>query len=149
MKRRLTAAAIMLLFFSLLAVFGAYNIHQVLSGQMDFSPLLWVCLRGLAVPRIRTWYILLECFAVVAVAWMTFGRDYIKYKSKMRHICLDIYTPEPDGQGQYGTARWMTKREMDRAFTVVSIDHREPMIRELIDHGYDDLVEGGDFNETV
>ncbi len=147
MKRRLTAAAVMLLLFSLLAVCCAYNFHQVLSGQMNLSPLLWICLQGLAIPRVRTWYILLECFAVVAVVWMTFGRDYIKYKSKMRHVCLDIYTPEADGQGQYGTARWMTERELSSAFTVVQLD-LSPETRDLIEHGYDDL-EGGEWDEAV
>lgn len=148
MKRRLTAAAIMLLFLSFLAVFGAYNIHQILSGQMELSPLFGVCLRGLATPQIRTWYILLECFALVFAVWMVFGREYVKYRSKMRHVCLDIYTPEADGQGQYGTARWMTEKEKEAAFTVVSIDLGGPVVRKLIEHGYDDL-EGGDFDETV
>lgn len=149
MRRRLMAAACMLLFFSCLAVLTAYNAHQLFSQQMLFSWSMILCFGAVVTdPIVRVWWLLLEGFAVIAVIWMTFGREYIKYKSKLHHVCLDIYTPEADGQGQYGTARWMTGKEVERVFTTVHIDHGGPVIRDLIEHGYDDLEEG-DIGGTV
>ena len=108
MKRRLVAAAITLLLFSCLAVLGAYNIHQLLSRQLSFSWHMSVCLRAvIRKPVIRLWFFLLEGCALLLVFWMAFSREYIKYQSKMIHVCLDIETPAAEGQGQYGTAHWL------------------------------------------
>lgn len=140
MKRRLVAAAITLLLFSCLAVLGAYNIHQLLSRQLSFSWRISVCALGaIQVPAVRRWFGLMECCAGLLIYWIAYSRDYIKFRSKMDHICLDIYTPRAEGQGQYGTARWLTERDKGRAFTAVHVDRGAPMLRELIAHGKDDL----------
>lgn len=44
------------------------------------------------------------------------------YKSDLMEITPDIKTPVPAGQGQYGTARWLTKKEIDRTFDHVVIE---------------------------
>lgn len=139
MKRRLIAAAITLLLFSCLAVLGAYNIHQLLSRQFVFSWRMPACFLALLhEPTIRRWFLLLEGCALLAVFWMVFGREYIKYKSKMVHICLDIETPAAEGQGQYGTAHWLREKDKEWAFTVVHVDS-SALIQELRARGRDDL----------
>lgn len=57
----------------------------------------------------------------------------------MLHVCLDIDTPAAEGQGQYGTAHWLPKKERDRVFTVIHVDHTTSKLRELVEHGRDDL----------
>ncbi|MEA4932753.1 MAG: hypothetical protein VB071_04080 [Lawsonibacter sp.] len=52
-----------------------------------------------------------------------------------------IKTPKAEGQGQYGTARWMGKDEIPDTFTVVQIDRNNPLIRRLMDEGRSDLWE--------
>lgn len=150
MKRRSIAAAVALLLFSLLAVVCAYNIHQLLSGELVFSCHPFTCLMAvLTVPLIRTWWLLLEGAAILAVTWMLFGREYIKYRSKLIYVCPGIVTPEPGGQGQYGTARWMTDNELEKAFTVVKIDASAPELRKLMLCGQDDLKGGQTGREAV
>jgi len=138
MKRRLIAAAVALLLFSCLALVGAYNAHQFFSRQFLFSWRMLVCLRGLASPKVRAWWLLLEACALAAILWMVFGREYIKYKSKMIRVCPGIETPQAEGQGQYGTAHWLEKKEMATAFTVIHLNSL-PELTDLAAHGRDDL----------
>lgn len=54
-------------------------------------------------------------------SWRLFftGSDY---KAEMLEITPDISTPAPAGQGQHGTARWMTEKEKDKYFDTVVIN---------------------------
>lgn len=58
----------------------------------------------------------------------------------MQTITLAIKTPKAEGQGQYGTARWIKKDEIPEAFTVVQIDRNYPLIRRLMDEGRADFL---------
>lgn len=144
MNKRFVAAGIFLLFFSFLTVLAAYNIHQFFSRQMMFSLSLLVCIQGLlAVPEIRTWAFLLELLVLLGLFWLIFGSaGHIKPVSKVIHVCPGIETPVPEGQGQYGTARWMSAGEINEAFTAIHIDSLSPGLRELKAAGRDDM-EGG------
>lgn len=137
MKRRVAAAVVSLLLFSCLALVSGYNLHQLLSQQYLFSWRMLVCLRALVVPAVRTWFFLLETVALLAMIWVMFGREHIGNNSKMIHVCQRIYTPAPDGHGEYGTACWMSEHEKSQAFTAVHIDRGS--LQELIAHGRDDL----------
>lgn len=139
MKRRIIAAVGIFLVFSCLSLLLGYNAHQFFSRQYSFSWSMLVCVTGLSIPTVRSWWVLLEASSLLAAAWMCFGREYVKYKSKMVHVCLDIYTPMAEGQGQYGTARWLAEKDKARVFTMVHVDRGAPLIRELIAHGQDDL----------
>ena len=57
----------------------------------------------------------------------------------MDKITADIKTPAVAGQKQHGSARWQTKKEIYKNFDVVRLDKNDPVIRELMEHGYDDL----------
>lgn len=65
----------------------------------------------------------------------------IKYKSDMQHITPDIETPKAEGQGQYGTARWLDKSKYQSAFDLFEINDTDEWIEQLILHGRDDLTE--------
>lgn len=140
MKKRGAAATVTLLFFSCVAVVAAYNIHQLLSRQLFFSCRMGTCLQAVfTVPAVRAWFLLMECFSLLAVAWLLFGREYIKYKSDMLRVCPGIETPKAEGQGQYGTARWLSDKERETVFTCVRLDLKAPELHRLMCQGYDDL----------
>lgn len=143
MKRRLTAAAVSLLLFSCLALLGAYNAHQLFSREANYSLSLWHCLTGtIRFPPARHWFLLLEACALLTVIWMLFSRQHVQYKSSTVKICPGIETPAADGQGQYGTARWMSEEELVSVFLSVKVDPNDEVLRELRKAGRDDLEEG-------
>ena len=39
-----------------------------------------------------------------------------RYKSNMIKVTDDIYIPEPAGQGQYGTAHFLEKKDLDKKY---------------------------------
>lgn len=144
MKRRIAAAVITLLLFSCLALLGAYNVHQIFSRQLQLSWSLWRCIAAVfGVPEVRRWFLLLECCALLSVIWMIYSRQHIKYKSNTVQICPGIETPVVDGQGQYGTARWLSDQELTIVFTVVTVDTNAALLRQLRQSGADDLKEEG------
>lgn len=142
-KRRVTAAAVSLLLFSCLALLGAYNAHQLFSREANYSLSLWHCLTGtIRLPPARHWFLLLEACALLTVIWMLFSRQHVQYKSSTVKICPGIETPVADGQGQYGTARWMSEEELASVFLSVKVDPNDEVLRELRKAGRDDLEEG-------
>lgn len=68
------------------------------------------------------------------------------YQSDLIQITPNISTPVPAGQKQFGSARWMTHKEKPKAFPVCIINRNDSVIDYLVEHGYDDLMEGGDKN---
>lgn len=48
--------------------------------------------------------------------------DDKQYKADMIQVTPDIRTPAPAGQGQHGTARWLSKKEIDQVFASCIID---------------------------
>lgn len=143
MKRRAITAAFVLLFFCALSPLAGYNLHMLLSGRRELcSADPASVLTGLSIPQVRGFTLLGIGVAAVAVAWMLVSQNYIKYRNGMMEIVPGLWTPEPAGQGQYGTARWATEMELSSTFSVALVDAESPLLRELIAHGYDDLEEG-------
>jgi type IV secretion system protein VirD4 len=64
------------------------------------------------------------------------------YESDMRRITPKIRTPVAAGQCQHGSARWLPKSEFHQAFATEIIDFENPLIKELISHGYDPVAKG-------
>lgn len=48
--------------------------------------------------------------------------DDKQYQADMIRITPDIKTPAPAGQGQHGTAKWLTKKELEQTFASCIID---------------------------
>lgn len=143
MKKRVITAALVLLFFCTLSPLAAYNLHMILSGQGSYCSIdPAAVLMGLGIPQVLKLTLLGVAVSAIAVAWMLVSHSYIKYRNGMREIVPGLSTPEPDGQGQYGTARWMEPPEISDVFSVVAVDKQTPLLQELMAHGYDDL-EGG------
>lgn len=144
MKRLFFIATGFLLLFSLLAVWGANNLHLVLSRDLPTWN-FWDCLFALLTsPKVWQWFWILEGGGLLITVTILFDR-YVgvkKYSGKLIHICDGIDTPETAGNGKYGTARWMSRKEKDDIWTVIDIDRNSPKLRALAAHGRDDLKGG-------
>lgn len=62
-------------------------------------------------------------FIIIVMAFLyLFIADTKSYKSDQVKITDTISTPVPAGQGQCGTARWLSKKEYDKAFSNYEFD---------------------------
>lgn len=149
MKRRVITASAVMIFLSALSLLAAYNLDRVASGhRAECSWDLLRALTGLGNQKVLIFFLLFLALSATAVLFMLFEHSYIKYKSNMQIITPAIKTPKSEGQGQYGTARWMEKSEIPNAFTVVQTDANAPLIRQLIEEGRLDLEEKADRTEA-
>lgn len=129
--------------FAIASLYISYNVHWILMRQLKMcstSPV--VLISGLREPKIRTLFIICLIASALAILYMLVMQSYIKYKSDMQRITPDIETPKAEGQGQYGTARWLNRKKFSKVFTAVEVDQSSPLIKDLIAHGCDD-----EFNE--
>ena len=78
-------------------------------------------------------YLLLLATVALWLIWVLVSGSSLKYRSDMQQITPDIVTPCADGQGQYGTAKWMPKSKYRTYFTV----------RRSKNMNIDDLLEAG------
>ena len=139
MKRKIIISSILMVVASVLSLYISYNVHWVLSGNRKMcstNPL--VLISGLSEPKIRTFFIICLIASALAILYMLVMQSYIKYKSDMQYITPDIETPKAEGQGQYGTARWLNRNKLLKAFAVVQVDQSSPLIKDLMAHGHDD-----------
>jgi|LSQX01.3.fsa_nt_gb type IV secretion system protein VirD4 len=83
-------------------------------------------------------FISLQLFVMLGVALLLLNR-YGDFISNMIKVTEDIKIPVPAGQKQHGSARWLTKKEQYKTFDIAQISKNNPFVKELIDHGYDDL----------
>lgn len=68
-----------------------------------------------------------------------FAQNSRSYQSKLMRVTEDIETPVPVGQYQHGSSRWMEEQEKDRVFSHCIISPSQPVVRKLLDSGYDGL----------
>lgn len=83
-------------------------------------------------------FISLQLFAMLGIALLLLNR-YGDYISNMIKVTDDIKTPVAAGEKQHGSARWLTKKEQYESFDIAKLTPKNPVIAELIKHGYDDL----------
>lgn len=77
----------------------------------------------------------LVAMCLIGIAWGVWHKPI----GRAVRITDDVYTPGPAGRYQHGSARWLQPSEYSRYFSTTLIDPDDPMIRDLIDHGQDDL----------
>ena len=80
----------------------------------------------------------IQIFVVLGLALLIVSR-IATTAGRMIKVTADIKTPAIAGQKQHGSARWQTKKEIYQKFDVARLDKNNPIIKELIEHGYDDL----------
>ena len=71
------------------------------------------------------------------------------FESDTSDITKGIKTPIAIGQGQHGTARWMTAAEKRMAFSIYRLDKREPFYSDLLRAGRKEAKDVMRYTETL
>jgi hypothetical protein len=123
MKKRLIAASLTLLIFLALSLAIAANLGFLISGKIDQCTLHpdGVLLLYLADPRNVKLFHILAFISFILVSYFTFGNSYLNYRSKMYEVVPGFSIPLPHGQGQHGTAWFLSPKKFNTtfAFTIV------------------------------
>lgn len=139
MKKRFLAAAICFLILSFTSMYAAYNIDCFLRQDLAACSIIpFTVFVGAWQGKARLFTLLFLTLSVGGILFLLLVPEYIQYKSNMMQIVPGVRTPEAAGQGQYGTARWMTAAEKSTAFAAAQIDSNSELIADLLEHGYDD-----------
>lgn len=126
---------------TLFNLFFTAALHRMLSGQMRaFAPVpIWECAAGLfAEQRQGMLFLSFEGFVLLCCV-LFFVQNSRAYQSDLMKVTDEIEIPMPAGQFQHGSSRWMKEEEKDRVFEVCTISPLDPVIRDLLDTGYEGL----------
>lgn len=123
------------IFMSIGGVFGTVLIDEMLSGKSiqphSFAESIDIIASD---ERCTKWFLIFEAVALFLAAMLIIMRnDY--YKSKKNKITDEISIPVPEGQGQHGTARFMTKREQRKTYKGFILDSKNPVVMQLENGG--------------
>lgn len=137
MKRKIIPAAILFIIFGFLALLAAYNLDCILQFELNrcsASPA--VALGGvLETTSVFQLFLIIWLSGCLLLAWMLFGQVFVNYKSEMIWVTPHIQIPAADGQGQYGTAKFLSSKQYSQYWEVVSVDESSPRLQKLIEEG--------------
>jgi type IV secretion system protein VirD4 len=71
--------------------------------------------------NVLMFFCLFEFLSVSIVIYLS-AQSNLKYKSNMQWITPDIQTPMPEGQNQYGSARWLSKNKYTEVFSAIALN---------------------------
>jgi len=125
-------------------VFNLYftaMLHGLLSRE--YSTFTWIpltrCLFGLLTQRQQLlMFISFEGFFALCCMLFWIQNNH-PYQSELLQVAGDIYTPAPVGQFQHGSSRWLREAEKETVFEIQIIHPGHPVIKRLLDTGYDNL----------
>lgn len=140
-KEKLILSSIIIGFGTVFNLFFTASLHGMLSRQYNTLTLLplWDCLVGLFTQRQQLLIFLAFEGFVCLCCVLFFVQNNRPYQSDLVKVAGDIFTPAPVGQFQHGSARWLREEEKDKVFKTQLIDPDNPIIKMLLDTGYDNL----------
>ena len=143
MKRRMIAGFICFLLLCVISMYVGYYADHLLSGgyagTLPISPA--VVLPGAWIGKAKLMTLLLMASSGCGVLFLLLMPEYIKYKSAMIEVVPGVRIPEAAGQGQYGNAHWLPAAQIPKVFASTKIDATSPLIKRLLEQGYDDLLQ--------
>lgn len=136
--KRLVFGLLITLFLSAIAFFAAPVLDTVLtektmSGLSPPSP--QECIDRISTKEsCRTMWLLLEGVSIaLGILFVITSND--KMKTQTVKITDKITIPAASGEGQHGSARFMTHKEMHKKMNSYSIDRSNKLIESLLDYG--------------
>lgn len=140
-KEKLILSSVIIGLGTIFNLFFASALHGLLSQRFRTLTLLpvWDCIAGLFTQRQQLLLFLsFEGFLCLCCVlfWVQNNRPY---QSELVRVAEDIFTPAPVGQYQHGSARWLREEEKRKVFGTQIINPANPLIRKLLDTGFDDL----------
>ncbi len=144
MKKRWFIVVVLFLCISgLLLPQLAADVHFFLSkeyGSVVINPILgWQTIMAGGKPL--KMYVMLMLLTALLLLWILVSSTYLNYRSKMINVTPDIKTPCADGQGQFGTARWLPEDKFARFFGTWRVPYQNPAFQELMQAGEQDRKE--------
>lgn len=143
--QRICAVAVVL-FGSLGNIFFSTMLHNLLSTRTLLRPSLTMCLESLQSSNQHLKLFLVFEGILAAFALFVLISNFRPYESDQMKVTDTILTPVPVGQGQHGTARWMTDKEKEKTFTLVKLPGDSRDVHPYLDFGdqrYQKIVEAG------
>lgn len=141
LKEKIILSSVIICVGTIFNLFFTAALHGLLSRQFHTLTLIpfWQCLTGLfAYKQQLLMFLSFEGFIVLCCV-LFYVQNNRPYQSDLVKIAEDIYTPASVGQYQHGSARWLREQEKDKAFQSQIINTNNPIIRELLETGYDNL----------
>lgn len=141
MKRKLIVAAAVFVVALFVNVYFSEIVFQLISkSYTGFDGIsFWDAVKSiLNNDTHKTIFCCIQIFAALGLVLLIVSR-IATTEGKMIKVTADIKTPAVAGQKQHGSARWQTKKEIYQKFDVARLDKNNPIIKDLIEHGYDDL----------
>lgn len=141
LKEKIVLSSVIICVGTIFNLFFTAALHGLLSRQFHTLTLipLWQCLTGLFAYKQQLFMFLSFEGFVVLCCVLFYVENNRPYQSALVKIAEDIYTPASVGQYQHGSARWLREQEKDKAFQSQIINPNNPIIRELLETGYDNL----------
>lgn len=133
--KRLPLALLVLAFLSFCSVFAAVILNDLFATHIIKVRNFEECLELVKDnEKCFKWWGLLELLSLSMTAFLLFIRhDY--YTSRLIRITDKIHIPEACGQGQHGTAHFMSKRNIRKRYKPLQIKEKDPLICELLEMG--------------
>lgn len=141
LKEKIILSSVIICVSTIFNLFFTAALHGLLSRQFHTLTIipLWECITGLFVQKQQLlMFLSFEGFIVLCCV-LFYVQNNRPYQSDLVKIAEDIYTPASVGQYQHGSARWLREQEKDKAFQSQVINPNNPVIRELLETGYDNL----------
>lgn len=140
-RPKLAVCALIFVVGGILCVFFSTALHGILSRQTSTLVLtpFTKCVSSILSDRQHLHLFVCMQGFVLIMAVLFFLMNLRPYQSELNEITPEIRTPRAVGQYQHGSSRWLKESEKDKAFASFVLDPADPMIRELIRTGYDDL----------
>ena len=141
MKKKLIVAAVVFTAAIFVNVYFSTIVFQLISGSfmgaanLSFTGGVKSILKN---SSHRTIFCCIQIFAALGLILLITSR-MASTQGKMIRVTKDIKTPAVAGQKQHGSARWQSKKEIFMNFDTVILSKNNPVIKDLIKHGYDDL----------
>ena len=137
LKRWIIAGILLLLAAGLLLPPLAADTHYLMLqkfGSLTINPLVgWTLVFGDS--RVLGFYLLYTIAVALMLIWVLVSTTYLNYRSNMQQITPKIKTPCADGQGQFGTARWMNPEEIGEYYSIWKVPSHQEWFQQLLEAG--------------
>lgn len=144
MKRRWIAGLVVFLLAAVLLVPQlAADIDYFFSRQLDkltMNPLGgWAAV--ISNTKVLRFYLLLDALVALILGAILLTGNSLNYRSKMWEVTPDIRTPCADGQGQFGTAKWLRPEAIPKFYGIWRFPGKTAPFLALMEAGEQDRKE--------
>lgn len=147
-KEKVILGSALVCFGTICNLFFTATLHRLLAGQMAKFALIPFeeCVAGIFTERRQgLLFLSFECFVLLGTV-LFYVQNSRTYQSQLMKVTDEIDIPVPVGQFQHGSSRWLSEKEKDSVFEVCVLSTENPVVKELIETGYEglDFLKNGD-----